>query len=219
VFVLIWYLMMKRERRAINVSSFASNPVQLRLSDSRLRRMCPNLYPTTGLSGFFRCFFFDGLGTREYIRDMLVHGDSRAAVVISTDPLLVASYCDDSDAVCVLGFEPNEVGGRQFEVGDRLLTVLISFVVEGSAQPGDIAADLIQGHGAKPNYVNFWPLIADFLSDDAADIEQRKANIAASEYARCQSFGEVHLRRLPGQVRDGRPDRSRYPARASGSAR
>jgi hypothetical protein len=212
VFGLLAYLKAKRERRAINSSSYASDPARLRLSDARLRRLCPSLYLTGGLGGFFRCFFGDGLGKREFIRDMVAHGDCRAAVVLKSDPLLVASYCDDSDAVCVLEFQPDEVGVAEFKVGDRLLTVLNSLVIDRPARAGEVAADLVQGERANPRYINFWPLIAEFVSDDSEEIERRKTTIPDSEYARCRSLGEEHLRRLPGRVRDGRPDRSEHPA-------
>jgi hypothetical protein len=211
VFGLLSYLKAKRERRAINSSSLASDPARLRLSDDRLRRLCPSLYLTTGLGGFLRCFFANGLGMREFIRDMLAHGDSRAAVVLKCDPLFVACYCDDSDAVCVLGFREADIGGAGYQVGDRLLTVLNSVVLDRPARAGEVAADLVQGDAANPRYINFWPLIAEFVSDDTAEIERRKAAIPASEYARCRSLGEEHLRRLPGRVRDGRPDRSLHP--------
>ena len=87
MFGLLSYLKAKRERRAINSSSFASDPARLRLSDSKLRRLCPGLYLSSGLGGFVRCLFRDGLGTREFIRDMVAHGDSRAAVVMREQPL------------------------------------------------------------------------------------------------------------------------------------
>ncbi|WP_254508216.1 hypothetical protein [Anatilimnocola floriformis] len=198
----------KELRRQINGGSFASNAGGLRLSDRKLRQMCPSLYFTTGATGFARCLFGGGLGRREFIRDMLLHGDGRAAIVLSSSPLRIACYCDDSDAVCVLGFQDREVGPVALREGDRLLTVLNSYTGQGN----DVAADLVRGDRANPDYINFWPLIAELLSDDVSEIERRKTAISSAEYARCRSMGEEHLRRLPGAVRDGRPDRSLYPA-------
>jgi hypothetical protein len=62
MFGLLSYLKAKRERRAINSSSLASDPARLRVSDSKLRRLCPSLYLTSGVGGFVRCFVGDGLG-------------------------------------------------------------------------------------------------------------------------------------------------------------
>ena len=71
LFGLLSYIKATRERRAINASSSASDPAQLKLSDSKLRQLCPSLYLSSGVGGFLRCFFFDGLGKRKLIRDML----------------------------------------------------------------------------------------------------------------------------------------------------
>src|SRR5262249_36056018 len=46
LFGLLSILKARRERRAINSSSFASDPARLRLSDSKLRRLCPGLCPS-----------------------------------------------------------------------------------------------------------------------------------------------------------------------------
>jgi hypothetical protein len=208
------YLKARQQRRAVNTSSGASNPAGLILSESKLRQLCPDLYLTTGLSGFVRCFFGDGLGTRVYISDMLIHGDSRAAVVLSADPVLVACYCDDSDAVCVLSFRGDDLGDVELRPGDRMLTVLNSMVLSRPARTGEVGRDLVQGDRANPHYIIFWPLVAEFLSDDHAALERPKAAITAEEYVRCRELGEEHLRRLPGAIRDGRPDRSMNPAGA-----
>ncbi|QJX01040.1 hypothetical protein [Frigoriglobus tundricola] len=211
MFGIVSYLKARQRRHAVNTSSAASNPGRLRLSDAKLKRLCPSLFLTTGLGGFARCFFGDGLGTRMYVRDMLVHGDSRAAVVLSIDPVLVACYCDDSDAVCVLGFQKTELGDVELCVGDRLLTVLNSMALGRPARAGEVAGDLVQGDRANPHYINFWPLVAEFLTDDRDAIERPKAAITKEEYARCRALGQEHLRRLPGAVRDGRPDQSMRP--------
>jgi hypothetical protein len=170
--------------------------------------MCPSLYFTTGAIGFARCLFGGGLGRRVFIRDMLAYGDGRAAVVLSSEPFRVACYCDDSDAVCVLGFREREIGPIGFRERDRLLTVLNSV----TDPAGAVAADFLQGDRADPSYINFWPLVAELLSDEITEIERRKAVIPVAEYDRCRSLGEEHLRRLPGAVRDGRADQSLYPA-------
>jgi hypothetical protein len=201
-----WHAM--RVRREVNRGSSASNAAGLRLSDGKLRRMCPSLYLTTGLTGLTRCLFGDGLGRRAFIRDMLIHGDGRAAVVVASDPLRIACYCDDSDAVCVLGFRERDVGRTTFRDGDRLLTVLNSAIDPDAP----VAGDLVQGDRADPNYINFWPLVAELICDDDAEIERCKAAISSDEYRRCRLLAEEHERRLPGAVRDGRADQSLYPA-------
>src|SRR5262249_22304003 len=151
------------------------------------------------------------LGRRYYIRDMLVHGDSRAAVVVSVSPLRVACYSDDLDGVCLLQFFIDLAVEHCLKPGDHLLTVLNAMALPRRAQPGEIAPDLVQGGAGNPCYVNLWPLIAEFLSEDREAITVRKQAIAPEEYARCQALAEEHLRRFRGAARDGCPDRSMQP--------
>lgn len=204
------YLSSRWMRWTVNRNSSASDPLELTMSDEKLRRLSPSLYFSTGVWGALRCFFWDGLAYRHYIRDMLIHGDSRAAIVLETSPLLVASYCDDLDGVCVLRFPEWLVDEHQLQKGHRLITVLNSECFTGPASPEQIAPDLIRGDRGHPHYFNFWPLIAEFLSDEKVLIERRKREISEEEYERCRLFGEEHLRRFGGLSRDGRPDRSEY---------
>jgi hypothetical protein len=202
------YLQARARRHAVNSGSAASDPVGLRLSDPKLRRLCPSLYPFSGPGGFLRCLFVDGLGWRFYIRDMLVHGDSRAAVVMSVSPLLVACYCDDLDGVCLLRFSEELAREHALTPGSRLLTVLNSMCLYRPAGPEAVARDIVQGAAANPLYVNFWPLVAEFLSDDYHAIAARREGISQGEYDLCRALGKTHLGRFGGAARDGRPDRS-----------
>lgn len=210
---LIKYYAAKKERRLINERSGASDPLGLRMSDAKLRTLCPSLYMSSGPIGFLRCLFSDGLALRFYLRDMLIHGDSRAAVVVSESPLLVASYCDDLDAVCLLRFPDEFALDYRLRVGSRLVTVLNSMSLQAAARPEQIAPDLIQGDRANPLYVDFWPLIGELLSDEEDILAYRKEEMPPEEFERCQEFGEQHLKRFGGAAREGRPDRSFRPAR------
>jgi len=206
------YLLNRLKRRNVNQRSFASAPLGLELSDFKLRQLCPSLYCRSGVSGTLRCLFYDGFGSRYYIRDMLIHGDSRAAIVLRVFPLLVASYCDDLDGVCVLRFPDDLVIEYELNPGTKLVTVLNSWCMPIGLQLGQVARDLALGGRGNPCYLNFWPLIADFLSDDVEKVAARKEQISAREYERCRLLGEEHLRLFNGLARDGRPDRSMHPA-------
>lgn len=192
----VGYLVARTFRSTINRRSSASDPIGLRMSEVKLKRLCPSLYFSSGVRASMRCFFWDGLALRYVIRDMLVHGDSRAAVVLSISPLLIACYCDDLDGVCVLRFCDKLAQEFGLQPNSRLVTVLNSRCRRRPARSEELARDVIQGSAANPRYVNFWPLIAEFLSDDTALIEARKKGISDDEYHRCQAFGKEHLRCL-----------------------
>jgi hypothetical protein len=212
MFGLIGYLAARAMRAAINRGSVASDALGLRMSEAKLKRLCPSLYFSSGVLATLRCLFWDGLGLRYYIRDMLVHGDSRAAVVLSASPLLVGCYSDDLDGVCVLRFPEDFAQEYALRPGGRLLTVLNARCQDAASRPKAVARDIVQGDAANPRYVNLWPLVAEFLSDELAVIEARKRAIAEREYERCRRLGEEHLRRFGGVARDGRPDRSELSA-------
>jgi len=129
-------------------------------------------------------------------------------MVVQTKPLLVACYCDDLDGVCLLRFRDSLADLYKLNVGTRLLTVLNSHVGTKYHRP---VWDVIQGNHAVPRYINFWPLIAEFLSDEHEKIELRKTRILDSEYERCWELAQIHLSRHQGMARIGRPDKSMIP--------
>lgn len=212
MFGLLGYLGARTQRAAINASSRASHPARLRLSHARLRRLCPSLYFSSGLVGSARCFFANGLEQRYNIQDVLWHGDARAAVVLSTAPLRIAAYSDDLDGVCVLAFDDWLAADYGLTPGARLLTVLNTISVARPVTSDYVAADILQGDNADPRFINFWPLIADFLCDDSDRLAVLKSEIDDAEYEHCHDLGQRHLRDRSSLVRQGRPDRSQKVA-------
>jgi hypothetical protein len=141
-----------------------------------------------------------------YFRECLQNGDSRAAVVISLRPLLVAAYTDELDCVVPLEFPEEFVDQYGLRDGSRLLTV------NTYRQLADDDPDLIPGPDCGLAWTGFQPLIAEFLSDDRERIERRKAEIAEAEWRRASAMGKAYLESRPGVWRDGRPGRSSVPA-------
>jgi hypothetical protein len=126
-------------------------------------------------------------------------GDSRAACVISIGPLLVAAYTDELDCVVLLTFPAWLVEEHKLTVGDQLLTV------NTYARGQHIAADLVAGPRQLGRWVNFHPVIADFVSDETQRIAVRKTEIGEDEWLRCKQMGVESLRRFPGRWRNGSP--------------
>lgn len=133
-------------------------------------------------------------------------GDSRAALVVGVSPLLVAAYTDELDCVAMLRYPPEFVGTFQLREGSRLLTVNTYF------KEPRIAADLVPGPAAHDEWTNVYPVIAEFLSEDAGRIERRKSEIDESEWERCALLAREYLRLHPGVARDGSPYTAFRPA-------
>jgi hypothetical protein len=128
------------------------------VSHERLKSFCPHLYGWSGLSPARR-------RDRRYLIEHMLYGDSRAAVVVSVEPLLVAAYTDELDCVALLRF-PSNAASQRVEIGSRLLTV-------NTYGRGDrYSADLIPGPARIERWVRFHPIIADFI---CADPDQVKA--------------------------------------------
>jgi hypothetical protein len=139
------------------------------------------------------------------IREHLLGGDSRAAVVLKTDPLIVAAYTDEMDCVALLQFDAALAAGFNLKPGSKLLTI-------NTYWPGKIARDLTAGPNQLGRWGNFSPLIADFLTDDGDRLQARKQQIEPAEWQRAWTMGQAYLAAKPDKFRDGRPMYSQRPA-------
>ena len=101
--------------------------------------------------------------------------------------LIIAAYSDELDCVALLEFPIQLAKERGLEVGDRLLT--INTYIKGKK----IAADLDKGVSSFDRYINFYPLIADFLSEDNQAIEDEKSLINEHEWDRASDLGHQKL--------------------------
>lgn len=172
----------------------ASDPVQISLSLAKLRKL---KVPRN----------VDMLPS-DLLNEHLGFGDSRAAVVVSTEPLLVAAYTDELDCVVLLRFQPELVGDYGLEVGSRLLTV------NTYTRNPPLAPDLVPGPESYDRWFNYFPLIADFLTEDMPAVEARKAAIAEAEWQRARSQGARALKANPQPLREGHPYASETPLRS-----
>lgn len=180
-------------------SSEASKPGRMSLSSEKYAALKPK-------SALGRCVFVvwdlvDLLrifpGPFRLMSEHLKHGDSCAAVVVSTDPLLVAAYSEDMDCVAIQRFSSSFVREYGLSAGSRLLTV--NFY--GCSK--EVEGDLVPGMRYTGVWTAFNPLIADFLTDDLVRLEQRKREIEEEEWEYVFELGCAYLDRFPGLYRDG----------------
>jgi hypothetical protein len=179
--------------------STASDPGMIRLSDAKLRLLRPDLY---GFEGWWksirRRFGSKESDQRTYIERQLQRGDSRAAVVISVSPLLIAAYTDEMDCIAMLRFSDDFTHRYSLTPGSRLLTVNFYGQHRGET-------DLIHGQGDTGNWSWFHPVIADFVTDDLDRLRTRKNEIEEAEWERCGALGRRYAEIRPKMARDGRP--------------
>ena len=192
--------------KTLDDSTYATDPGQIRLSHNKLRVLRPDLYGLRGLWQSCLAYFRLRWPQRTYVAEQLQCGDSRAAVVISTAPLLVAAYTDELDCIAMLRFPDEFVDHYHLQKGTRLLTVNCY----GSLP--DYDPDLILGPKRIERWTGFHPVIADFLTDDVDRVEARKKQITEDEWQRTLDMGTEYARRFPKVARDGRPVYSATPA-------
>ena len=192
--------------QTLDDNTAASDPGGIRLSHAKLRRFHPELYEPKGLWRWF-----GGLSPTQKFwltrkTEHLLHGDSRAALVVSVQPLLVAAYTDELDCIALLHFPQELVSEYGLQVWTRLLTVNL---YAAGTKP---VADLENGPASYHRYSNFDPLIAEFVSDDFPRIEYRKAEIAEAEWQRTAALAHAYFAKHGPLARDGRPMHSGTPA-------
>lgn len=193
-----------------NPNSTASNPGGLALSESKLRVLEPSMFGwrrvVRKVFGLLLIVDVLDLIDRKVLSDHLANGDARAAAVVSTTPLLIAAYSDDLECVAMLRFPAKFVDQYSLRVGSQLVTIN-SYYAQFTNH-----ADLTFGPGHVDDWSGFFPLIAEFLSDDSSRIEYLKEDIETTEWDRCRQLGEAYLVERPGVARLGRPRRAHQPA-------
>lgn len=169
----------------------ASNPARLRPSLARLRRLHPELSLVGGPMNLVRALRWSGRGAwLERIADHLAHGDARPALVVTTEPLRVAAYSDELDAVVLLAGPQALVAELGLEPGRRLLAVN----ADHRPRRDGLLDDLVPGPGDTGRFGSFAPIIADFVSDDRDRIAALVAALPEAEWVRCALMAEEHDR-------------------------
>lgn len=192
---------------APTLHAHAENAALLALSEERLHRLQPVLFELAKWSQAA-----DRETWLESIRHTLARGDSRAAVVVDAAHAVVATYTDELDCVALLQFDPGLALVHGWQNGTRLLSANSYF-----GRDKGIAPDLQPGPGDTGRWGNFWPLIADLLTDDQASLAARKRLIGEAEWDRTWQLGRRVLAER-GTARDGRPLGSRQAAEPATAA-
>jgi hypothetical protein len=197
-----------------------NDTLTLTLSSQKLKALQPELYSSRSWQKFLRENGYrlsspneDSDHWKSYVEENLRRGDCRAAVVVSASPLLIAAYAAELDCVALLSFPPQFAAKYDLKAGARMLAVNI-YLEWNFFRP----EDLNPGPGQTGKYRNFAPLIAEFLTDDAEVIKDKKAGITKAEWERADALGKEYLKRNGEKARDGRPLLCHLPAKEAARA-
>ena len=142
---------------------------------------------------------FDNPG---YISALLNDGDIQTAVVVSEEPLLVACYSDDMDAVILQCF-PSEFGkAKGWEYGTRLLTTA-KYNGYGTVRKNK---DVFPGPNANKSMKSVGLVIAELYSDEPEYLERKTSEIPEEYWVKTMDLGMKYLEEHPGIARNGLGD-------------
>ena len=127
----------------------------------------------------------------------LFYGDTQPAIVVSVNPLLIAAYSDEMDAVVMLSF-PNELAEKyQLSVGTRLTTSNVYFT-------GDrISDDIFIGQNYCRQYIDFLPIVQLFIGKQDDKIKEKVKLFDENVWNMVADKADSYINEHPGLSRDG----------------
>lgn len=179
-------------------SSFASDSIGIDLDLKKLKFLMPEIFgPIQKIKYKLKNWGF--LTHIEVISEHVKYGDSQGALVVKTDPLLIAAYNEDIDCVVMLLFEKKIQERYNFKVKDRLICV------NTFANIQQLQSDLIPGKNDSKMWTLVHPIIADLVSQDEDKIEKRKNEIGDIGYEYIWQLATDYLKLKKGVSRIGKP--------------
>lgn len=177
----------------------ASNPGQIVLSKKRFITLFPELKNFFYLRKINKLYFKEKGGIILKFSRYLYFGDCNPAIVISTDPVYVASYAQDIDCVVLTMYPSNFREIYNLDTGSRLLSINTYGIWK---QPQE---DILEGVGTTHIWNAFRTLIGEFLSEDEDLINQKKQAIPEYAWKRCEELAFEYPIIMPDTYRSCNP--------------
>lgn len=133
----------------------------------------------------------------ENVMRVLLYGDTQPAVVVSTEPLLVAAYSDEMDAVVMLRF-PSDFAAKYELVPGTCLTTS-NFYFGGDR----VASDIFVGERYLRRWVDFMPVVQLFLGKGDDKIRAKTGLFGEEVWSHVAEKAEEYLCEHPELCRDG----------------
>ena len=169
------------------------NPGLFKMIKKKLKALRPGVY------SIFKLLIGNTNDNPGCTESCLNDGDIQPAVVVSTSPLLVASYTDEMDAVIMLYF-PEELGlKRSWTVGKKLITVN-SYNALGPVRKNN---DIYPGPASSGKYRSIGPIVAELYTDNQERVARKVSEIPEELYQHAFNLGKEYMAEHPGMARNG----------------
>lgn len=129
----------------------------------------------------------------------LYHGDSQPAMVLSLEPVLVAVYSDEMDAVVVLQFPQEFKTNYELFMYQKLIgvNIYLPYNVTGMSK------DIFPGEKYLGRWSDFYPIIAEFISDDYMISNYHRKHIDDALWDKVKALGLEYIEKHSDLFRDG----------------
>lgn len=186
----------------------ATNPGDLTLSMEKLMKFHPSF--GGGMKFIKKILNKDKKDEKkiQILREHLCYGQVEPAVVILTDPCLIVSvHSIDIDCTLLLQFPNWLIKKYSLVEGSRLLS--INTYGEGEH------SDVFHGAHSAHEWNSFWPIIGEFISDDASKIKNLKEEILEDLWDKTYNLGKKQIEEDYIYKRYGEPFLSCIPSKLS----
>ena len=168
------------------------NPGGFRLDKNKLKNLRPDVFS-------FKQLMCSEKDSPYFIKDQMEHGVIQPTVVVSTDPLLVACYSADMDAVVLMCLPTMYGVYRGYEIGTRLLCVNVyDFLNKGRKNN-----DIFEGSHSSHRYSLYGPIVADLFTNDTQRLTAIKTMIPDEVWDYVENLGNQYMAINPGMARNG----------------
>lgn len=145
---------------------------------------------------------------RGHLTELLLEAEPAAAVVVSVEPRLIACYSGRHDAIVLLRIPASMSFGLKWSPGMRLLGVNSYKREQLKTKPAD---DFFGYAPIDPEGQYYFPILAEFLSDDKDRLASLKEGLQDEVWNRCQDLGQRALEEQH-PARNGHPFNAQLPA-------
>lgn len=173
-------------------TTFAENPGKVKLSSKKWKQILDILNLDKNAQKYYKKQI-------SKVKSYLAHGDTQVAIVMKLEPLLIATYSDEMDAIIMLKFPTIFKDIYNLEIG----MVMATNNVYWPKNMFDIASDIFVGEYYGKVYRDVIPLISLFFAKDEEVVANNLKLLKKDLIERAKVLSVKYLEEHQDLMRDG----------------